>query len=239
MIIVVVSKNLKILAFTVALGFANVLPAQAQHQDNPTTVNGMPCIEEVCIGDDLKNLGHINWNSADPSIKRASSKVPRNLAIGNAADIQAFAPYWNSQNLDTKSIKILSRIKGFCIPPLINLFYADYTNKSGKPVMLVISISTSPDGKTQRWIVRDIFKTIYIGATTDMQRQDLEAQIKAKYPSFAASPTSAPSVRLEVVSVGVGLRLSMPSWGPNALRGANRDNMLQFPGCGGDQKIKL
>lgn len=233
------TKNLKVLIFTVALVFADILSAQAQHQDNPTSVNGMPCIEEVCIGDDLNNLGHINWRSAEPYIKSASSKVPRNLAIGNAADIKAFAPYWNSRNLDTKGIKILSHIKGFCIPPLLNTFSADYLNKAGKQVILSIGISPSPDGKTQRWIVRDIFKTIDMGEITSMQRQDLEAQIKAQYSSFTTGKMFDPFIGLQTTRRGVGLRLSMSDYGPNGFKGANRDNMLQFPGCGGDRKIKL
>ena len=69
-----------------------------------------PCIENICLGDDLKNISGINWISATKLPK--NSKPPK--AIGSAANIKAFAPYWNSGQLDTKGIQLLSGVKGFC-----------------------------------------------------------------------------------------------------------------------------
>lgn len=196
-----------------------------------------PCLEDICIGDDLTKFSDIDWMSADKFLR--NGKPPK--SIGNPVNIKAFAPYWTSGQLDKKGINILSGIQGFCKPKRVNIFAASYLNKDRKLIVVNFGIKVSDDLKSQSFVVRNIFKLLYTGQVTESQKQDLAAQIKEKYPMYVTGKITESTARIHQSfgSNGLGVMLESPFTGIKALRDPGTDQMLSFPGCGGETKIKL
>jgi hypothetical protein len=195
-----------------------------------------PCIEDICLRDDIKKLSQIKWMSADQYLMRG--QPPR--SIGNTKNIKAFAPYWNGGVLDTKGIKILSEIKGFCEPKYLNSFTASYLDKDLRLIIVTFGIQISDNGKSQNFVVKNISKVLYVGQTTESQKKALEAQAQEKYPKFFSnSRPLEPQVHVYSTGKGLVLDLSLPSIGAKALGFPSGDSMFSFPGCGGETPIKL
>jgi hypothetical protein len=195
-----------------------------------------PCIDDICVRDDIKKLSQINWMSADEYLVRG--QPPK--SIGNTKNIKAFAPYWNGGVLDIKGIKILSGIKGFCEPKYLNSFTASYLDKDRRLIIVTFGIQILDNGKSQNFVVKNISKVLYVGQTSESQKEALEAQAQEKYPTFYAnSRPLEPTVHVYKTGKGLVLDLSLPSIGAKALGFPSGDSMFSFPGCGGETPIKL
>jgi hypothetical protein len=195
-----------------------------------------PCIEDICLRDDIKKLSQIKWMSADQYLVRG--QPPK--SIGNTRNIQAFAPYWNGGVLDIKGIKIRSGIKGFCEPRDPNSFTASYLAKDRRLIIVTFGIQFSDSGKSQTFVVRHISKVLYIGQTTRSQKQALEVEARRKYPTFYGdSRPLEPNVHVYETGKGLVLDLSLPTIGSKGFGNPSRDSMFSFPGCGGETPIKL
>jgi hypothetical protein len=167
-------------------------------RDNPTIRSGIPCIEEICLGDNILKLGKIKWQPVrqlTPSELDMLAKEPDpyrgNVMVGNSIAIKSMFPYLISRSIDRQGIKILSGIKGFCnIDPRLEtspIFSGEYIGRTGLPVIVGFVILISPDKKTQRIVVGGIFKQIF-------DRQDgrpsvavVEDEIKRSYPGIGYS----------------------------------------------------
>ena len=194
-----------------------------------------PCIKNICVGDDLKNISGVNWIPATKLIKK-----PEPLqAIGNAASIKAFAPYWNSGQLDTKSIQLLSGIKGFCEAKYLNSFEASYLNEENNLVIVNFGILISDNKKSQKFIVNRIRRVLYVGQVTQSQIDEVKTQNRQKYPLFTQENPMIPAANIYTAGKALYLDLSLPIIGPKSLGYPETDAMLSFPGCVGQPNIKL
>jgi hypothetical protein len=200
-----------------------------------SSLNGYPCIKNICVGDDIKNISGVNWIPATKLIKK-----PKPLqAIGNAASIKAFAPYWNSGQLDTKSIQLLSGIEGFCEAKYLNSFEASYLNEENKLVIVNFGILISDNGKSQKFIVKQIQRVLYVGQVTQSQIEEVKIQNRQKYPLFTKANPMMPSANIFTAGKALYLDLSLPGMGPKSVGYPETDAMLNFPGCVEKPNIKL
>jgi hypothetical protein len=226
-------------ALTIATTLGSIVsPAQA-HTDNPPVVNGMPCIAEVCIGDDIKSLKHIQWKSIDlTDIAPQYLRKIDNLAIGTPADIKAFTPYWNARVVDKKAILILSRLKAVCKTSSYNRpLRGQYIAKNGKPVSVTFSIIPSPDRKSQRIVVTRIFKLLHEGQMTTQQSNDLIQAIKKQYAEIPSNDSllisAYPTAEFGIAEVfQQGLQLDAVG---NSYNRIKDEDIQTFPGCAGER----
>lgn len=229
-------------ALTIVTTLSSIVSPAHARADNPPVVKGMPCIAEVCIGDNIKNLGHIQWKAINLT-NVAPQYLPKvdNLAIGTPADIKAFAPYWNTRVIDKKAISILSRLKAVCKTSNYNRpLRGQYIAKNGKPVSVTFSIIPSPDRKSQRIVVTQIFKLLHEGRMTTQQSNELIEEIKKKYAEIPSNErllvSAYPTAEFGIAEVfQQGLKLSAVSNSYNRIRD---EDIQTFPGCAGE-KIQL
>jgi hypothetical protein len=186
------SINYCVISLTIASNI--ILPGWA---DNPVAKNGNPCIEELCINDEVKSLINLKWKKVPVSNSDYTSSLG---AVGDPNAVRIFSRYWSIGRVDSVGLQALSKIKGFCRQPIlpeVNL-KGEYINKKGQPVVVNFNVVPSPDGKSQKFIVTNISKVIQRANVTPEQEQDLAAQAQEKYKSYYQKPFSGryPSVNL-------------------------------------------
>jgi hypothetical protein len=222
-------KRLLTLAVATAILGLTIDSAHAR-PDNPAIKNGNPCIEDVCINDELKDLGHIKWE--DVIVSQEKSREFK--AIGNPSSIKKMGYYFVRRYIDSKGIKELNKIKGFCNRPYkLNGIYED---KKGRDVVVTFDFLPTNNGKTQKFFVSQISQKLFNQTVTREQLENLEDQIKIKYPGFHGNyDRNKPSV-------SVGIELTYTSLLINSQYfsdGFSNEEYQKFPGCGGDVQIKL
>jgi hypothetical protein len=220
----------------------SILPGRTEVQDNPAIKDGNPCIEEICINDEVKNLINIKWKKV--TVANVNYSLPFKV-VGDPNATNTFIRYLNVGSIDGIGLKALSKIKGFCDNPMgsVTSLGGSYINKKGQPVLVYFSAVPSADGKSQKFIATGINKVIDRASVTPEQEQDLAAQAQEKYKSYYQKPFSGhyPNVNLSTVSGSPVLRIESQFGKLNLPDGVpiNPSKFQYFPGCGGDRKIKL
>lgn len=214
-----------------------ILPGRA---DNPPVKNGNPCIEELCINDEVKSIVNIKWKKVPVNNVDYTSSLK---AVGDPNAVKVFSRYWNIGRIDGTGLQALSKIKGFCQMPMdLTSLTGEYTNKKGQQVTVSFLAVPSDDGKSQKFIVTDIFKMVQKEKVTDVQYEDLATQAKARYHSFYNSSglTRYPNVSIINNSMrGVTVHITSQFGKVPDGVAINPSKFQYFPGCGGERKIKL
>ena len=188
-------KILSILIATVLTGIT-VSPAKA---DNPSLVNGMPCVAEVCLGNSLKNLANIKWLSVDSKIApyRRIQAIKGTL-LGTDASIKAFVPYLYSFSMDKKGIVAASHVK-ICEISRINNLRGTYLSKSGNKVNVEFMLVSSSDGKSQDFSVSNITTTLAnTSRLTGDQIDEVNRDLATKYGALRNTILSNPQDEVKV-----------------------------------------
>jgi hypothetical protein len=207
--------------------------------DNPNEKNELPCLEEICLGDDIQGIKNVSWVSVD---KLLGSKQNQGWkVIGDQKAFQSLLPYLSGRVIDQKGIKLLSQIKGFCKTPYVDntFFSALYNGKDDKPITISFMLVASPDNKSQTIIVSNISKRISTTEISSSQRNLLGAELDKRYPiSRSGTLRSKANVGLgfggNINDTSVYLNLSL---GAFTLSGAKSQQLLEFPGC--TKKVEL
>lgn len=224
------------------------LAGQAVAQDNPAIKDGNPCIEEICINDEVKNLPQLNWEKVNIRIKTLGYPY---TTIGDPGALKVFSSYLNVGSVDGTGLRALAKIQGFCQSPLgggltsRGTLSGRYLNKKGQSVAVDFEFVPSEDGKSQKFLVTKIYKQIAKGTFTDEQIRDLQSQAQVKYTKYFETSNGSP--RYPNVSVfnrgGDGIVVAIQSqFGQlNPPDGIPIDvsKFQYFPGCGSDKKLKL
>ena len=206
--------------------------------DNPPVKNGMPCIEEICLGDDVKTLIGLSWTPTPASRLNSvnnENSVGVNI-VGDPKALETFSRYGGSGGyayLDRTGVAALAKIEGFCRSTR-KVISAEYLNKKGLNVQVFFDIQPSPDGIGQKLIVGKIVKQLYAGNVTNEQAQDIERQVRQKYGDAYGYKTidgyiteGSSSVNAYGTSLHLGLQIKeYPSM------------MMRLRGCG-DSKINI
>jgi hypothetical protein len=226
---------------TAALSINIILPGVAETIENPPIKDNNPCIEELCINDEVKSLVNLKWKKVTVSNGDYTSSLK---AVGDPNAVKVFSRYWSIGRIDSIGLQALSKIKGFCQKPMeLASLQGEYTNKKGQPVMVSFVAVPSEDGKSQKFIVTDIFKMILKEKVTEVQYEDLAAQAKARYQSYYYDyPKTARYPNVSIINNSMrGVTLHITSQFGKMIPGGVIDpsKFQYFPGCGGDKKINL
>jgi hypothetical protein len=223
------SNSFKILVSLLAIGIvsSNFIHKAIASDSDSNEKNKMPCLEGICIGDDIQSLKDISWVSADK--KLGKNKNYGWKIVGSPKVLQSLLPYLSGQIIDRNGINLLHGIKGFCTIALGgNIFSGYLQSKDGKPIEVRFNLVALSNDKEQKIIVTEIRKRI---ATTDIgsQRESLQSEVERRYPSSNKILSRTNAVVQSSMSGGeikaVYLRLYSKGMGSSA------SALLEFPGC--------
>jgi hypothetical protein len=231
------SKYFKLLFIVLCIGTVNSTITKAQ-ASSPNEKNKMPCLEGICVGDDIQSLKNINWLSVDKEL-RSPQQIDGWKVIGDTKAFQSLLPYLSTRIIDKKGIKLLPQIKGFCKRPYNNpIFSTFYTAKDGKFMEIKFGLVTLSNYKSQKIVVSEIRKVVSNKEISSSQIDSLRSEAKKRYPSSNQTLSQTYTDVQHHMENGkidsVNLRLHYK----DGLLGSGKDeSLLEFPGC--TQKVKL
>jgi hypothetical protein len=188
--------------------------------------NGMPCVEEVCVGDDVLKLEHVAWqpavnptNGQPLSESRASRMYTDRLKVilrGDEAAIEAVAPYWYLRRFDSEGFRVLAGVRAVCEDlGVAGRLRATYIDRQGRMTEVHFEPVSSDEGKSQRFLVVAIRS--YVGGDTDPSRlKRIGAELLAQYEGFNtyASPAKPAAAWVPHARRGPNLTLLTPTEDP-------------------------
>jgi hypothetical protein len=226
------SKYFRVLLVLLNLGIVNFTLNKVR-ADTPYEKNNMPCIEGVCLKDDIQSLKNINWISVNKKLSNRQNTHWK--AIGDQSSLQNLVPYLSAKVIDSKGINLLAKIQGFCTVLYANpIFSGFYKGKDGKPIEVNFTLIYSSDRKSQKIVVSEIDKLVASGEFTSEQLTSLGNEAAKRYPN-SISKTSLPQTSVTVYpryrrgDNSVHLRLFYNNI--SAIDGFGGGEFLKFPGC--------
>lgn len=222
------SKMRRLVHFALLIGVASFAHA------NDGTKNGMPCVGEICIGDDIQSLSKVKWQPSTTMLigKPLSSMTNTGALVQEwkgkvAPSAHGFlpdaVPYLSQKTFDNNGISKLSKIKGFCDRIPLDLT-GKFKSESGYETSVGVNVEPGPDPSSQALRVIRIIRS-YPQSMTIAQRKELQEQFKQRYAS------------IPVPYVG---KMTDPTWkfegtelwlmGPTNY-GVKIDALKQYPGC--------
>lgn len=212
---------------TIGIISNNFIHKAIANDPNNNEKNKMPCLEKICVGDNIQNLSDINWIPANK--KLGKSKNYGWKVIGSPKALQTLLPYLSGKVIDKEGISLLPEIKGFCTTALGSDIFSGYLqSEDGKPIEIKFSLVALSNSKEQKIVVSEIRKRI---ATTDIgnQRKSLQSEVERRYPNSNKILSRTDAVVQSSMSGGeikaVYLRLYSKGMGSSA------SALLEFPGC--------
>ena len=211
---------------------AATLPAAAED----FVKNGQPCLNDVCIGDEISSLAKVKWDTAGVAFggKRASAMKPDEkkvkeltdkFAPSSAAAVRDVANYMVFGAFDNDSIPKLAKVSGFCVPQTMT-----GTFKSAEGHVTRVEISSEPGNApaAQSWRVRSILRR-FPKDLTPAQTQDLVTQFKQRYASVKQtsnqSDLKVPTWKFEED------RRELILFAPFGSGRKRKEQLRQYPGC--------
>lgn len=226
----------------------------------PVEKNGLPCAQELCIGDGLEELRGIKWIKAqsaqDFETKAQMSKIdavfnwyidtpPARVKKGRQlldalsyvkADpnvVSKLGLYLTYSRFDSAVLNQLSEIKTTCARlELVGRF----NSENGFPTTVNINLIPSPDGGEQKWKVTRISRFF----PENMTKEQAVALNKVFYETYRDFPTGGNTkgawAKLEspMPSALMGqTATTMTLYGYKLLDQQNTSNFLKHPECGG------
>jgi len=201
---------------------------------------GMPCVEEVCVGDDVLELAHVAWqpavnptNGQPLSESRTSRMYTDRLKIILRADdaaIEAVAPYWYLRRFDAEGFRVLASIRAVCEDLGVSgRLRATYMDRQGRATEVHFEPVPSDDAKSQRFLVAAIRS--YVGGDTDASRlKRIGAELVAPYQGFNTfgSPNKPAAAWVPHARRGPNLTLLAPTGDPHE----RTSKLREHPECG-------
>jgi hypothetical protein len=182
----------------------------------------MPCVEEVCVGDDAKDLAHVPWEQATvpaTDVPLGQGRVPedylsrlRMVLRGERDAILAVAPYWLLRRLDASGLTALSGIRAVCETMNLNdRLEATYFSQPGHRTVVSFEPVASDDGRIQRFLVAAIHRYIE-GVHDHPQLKAIGKAFSDRYQGLPlyASATDAAAAWIVTAARGAHLRLLAP-----------------------------
>lgn len=221
--------------------FSAVLSAAAIADDSVR--DGQPCLNGICVGDDITALSKIKWDTVTSmignkpvksfKIRDASLKeLMQNFAPDAASAVKEAAPYLLQKGFDSEAIPKLSRIKGFCQPIDLDLT-GHFKSDSGFPTRVIVNVEPGGTAAEQSLRVKFIIRR-YPQEFTTAQIRELAEQLKARYAGVKASTfadSNVPTWKFDEFNRELWLMA------PVGNRVQKRDLLKQYPGCGKSLKI--
>jgi hypothetical protein len=179
--------SLKLIVF--ALPLLAISPVQADE----LVKNGLPCVEEICLGDGIAELSKLKWNTAHNPIKLGNKSVATSARQLNASDLQSLkqtfpepgdaGAFIYDKQFDATGLPALSRVPAACET---NELFGTYISTIGIPTRVGISLTSFPaaPGK-QAWTVTTIARE-YPTATSNQEKSVITSELSKRYYKFGA-----------------------------------------------------
>jgi hypothetical protein len=222
--------------FALALLLAScAMASQPVHALNAAVRDGMPCVEEVCVGDDILSLRHIAWLEVRHPSTGASlvgSRVtPAYLeqlsSILRAPDVvlESVAPYWYLRRFDAAGLAALEKVRAVCQSTGVSgRLQASYAHDENNETVVSFEPLPSQDGAPARFVVVAIRR--YWNRVTDHATlARIGAELRQRYRGLSAYASQADPAAEWVPASGRGphLKLLAPVGDPVELSAALRD----------------
>lgn len=85
--------------------------ALAQHQP---VENGLPCVAELCVDDELTSVLSLPWIDVDPPRRASAASTVSETFRGDEEVLQVVASYWPGHVFDADGLKALAQVKAVC-----------------------------------------------------------------------------------------------------------------------------
>lgn len=185
---------MKSISIIIALLVSSISTANADQ--NTYEKNGMPCMDEVCLGDSLEELSKVNFDTATMMGKGTppvSSYKPRQneidmLSSKYKGNIKPISTYLSRSQFDNKTIQGLAEITATCT--LGANLDGTFTSKGGNPTQVKISLLPTSDTSKQAWIVTGIYRS-YLSAKSEEQRKEVHTEMDARYNKYTKGMTKS------------------------------------------------
>jgi hypothetical protein len=220
--------------------------------DNEFSKNGMPCLDGICIGDDITQIRSVNWTAQHPIMKRPLRTLTtpevdlvKAYLFGPDAAIKKVAAALNISNFDASAIAALAQVETAC-----NVFQlsignsANFISESGHVTSVFFQPTANKEGTGQTYRVNMIIRQ-FEGIKSQTQANQLEEALNRGYAPIVNTHALSyskqalyPTVTIKSSIVGPGkptVILMEP-----AQDGFNRPELLKLnPKCGGAKPVKL
>jgi hypothetical protein len=92
-------------------GIFATTPSFAQHS---SIENGLPCVQELCVDDDLSSLLHLPWLDVNPPASPASPAAIEELLRADEDVLRTVGMYWPGHVFNAQGLAALSQVKAVC-----------------------------------------------------------------------------------------------------------------------------
>lgn len=214
------------------------------------------CLSDVCIGDEMSDLTHVDWSPAKTKISGilAAEFTPRESVVKDLLkgvapsirkEVESLAGYFVAGKIDSGAVERLGALKGFCeLFKPFGVIHGSFMSKSGHITTVDFKLLVGEQPEDQKIIVDKIERT-FKGVLTEEQRNDLFAQTSAKYNGFKQTKPSSYSAGDPLEQAWEFTGKSLTLYGPRLLPiswqvgfGGN-DKLLKYPGCSGSNAVSL
>lgn len=200
--------------------------------------DGRPCLDGVCVGDELASLSGKKLDTAMSAIRNVPAKSARisaadikrqaaNFSPSSAPAVADATPYLLFGEFDGDAIPKLAKLKGFCAPLGTDLV-GRYKGSDGAITNIYVNAEPGSDPSSQSLRVQSIVRTFPAdldkGKIADLTAEFKKQYAKVKQSSFdAKAPTwkFSPAERRLALAAPLGNRV------------AKQKQLAQYPGCKG------
>jgi hypothetical protein len=185
----------------------------------------MPCVDEVCVGDDALSLMHLPWQRAtgpgtdtplaDARVSASYLDDVHSVLRGDEEAIRRIAPYWYLRVLDADGLRALTGIRAVCESPGVDgRLHGVYVDEQGHRTVVSFEPVASFAGARPRFLVAAIVR--YFSADDPVHLKVVAKEVADRYrglPAYATA-TEPAAAWISVAASGPHLRLLAPAGDP-------------------------
>lgn len=233
--------SFKVLAFALPL-LALQSPCMAQ---DVLEKNGLPCVNEICLGDGISELSKIQWTPAQSSYKlnnKAQFTATRKLTDDDLRALKATfptvgeaAPYLYDKQFDGTALPLLPRVPTACES---NELFGTFGATSDTPTRVGISLTPSVSDPTKQvWTVTTIVRE-FPSAVSNDDKAVVTKLLNKRYSKFGAGNPTIPTAKPGEGRFFPG-GMNRFGFGLSLYRGNDEASVLKTnPVCSGADKSK-
>lgn len=161
--------------------------------------NGLPCVQEICLGDGIAELVKLDWAPAQTPYKvnnKVQATAEHKLSDDDLRMLKAVfpnagpsAPYLYEKQFDAAGLKALASVSAACD---VNELFGTFGAGGASPTRVGISLAPSPTyPNKQAWMVTSILRE-FPSATDNDVKASLTKQLKFRYTRFGAGSRELP-----------------------------------------------
>ncbi|MES2802474.1 MAG: hypothetical protein V4654_08290 [Bdellovibrionota bacterium] len=189
--------------------------------------NSLPCINNICLGDDLSSLEKVSWETKKLRSKPSLSKIKR-IYRGNEVSLQN-AAFYLDKGFDNEGLKVLKEVKVACQSQSVS---GKFMTENGNPTVVTVALLPTKNPSEQRWTVTNISRA-YPSAVSNQQKTEVINQLKERYASIIDGKN-----KKSVMTITPIIKLTVTFLLVDGLVGMN-EQLIKHPLCGGASKVSI